>query len=205
MARHFPHLVIDGFMPEAFNRRLLDRVLAAPDAFRPARVKGVDDNAYDPDSRESWKFVPGAGPLEQEFSAAIDQMLPRLLDELAIPAFNRGRTKIEIAAHRDGNFFRPHIDTFTDELRGAGDSDRIISAVYYFHRQPCGFTGGQIALHPLGPGDPVRIDPANNRLLAFPSFALHEVLPVACPGDAIADARFSINCWIGRARAPVDQ
>ncbi|WP_417597170.1 hypothetical protein [Novosphingobium aquae] len=38
------------------------------------------------------------------------------------------------------------------------------------------------------------------RLVAFPSFAWHQVARVSPQGDSLANARLSINCWIHRAR-----
>ena len=76
----------------------------------------------------------------------------------------------------------------------------MVSAVYYFHRQPRGFSGGQLAIYPIDAGDAATIEPMHDRLVVFPSFAPHEVLPVTVPGNAFADARFSINCWLRRER-----
>ena len=76
-----------------------------------------------------------------------------------------------------------------------------MSAVYYFHVQPLGFSGGELVIHPFGLSEASVIEPRDNRLVVFPSFALHEVLPVVCPNDGFASARFSINCWLRRAKA----
>jgi SM-20-related protein len=52
----------------------------------------------------------------------------------------------------------------------------------------------------VGPLVAVAVEPEHNRLVAFPAFVPHEVVPISCPGNAFADRRFSINCWLHRAR-----
>ncbi len=109
--------------------------------------------------------------------------------------------EVELVAHRDGAFFEPHIDIMIQARRDQMPSDRIVTLVWYFHAQPQRFSGGELALLPLGPGEPVLIEVRDNRLLAFPSFAMHEVRTVSVPGDRFADARFAVNVWLHRARA----
>ena len=82
--------------------------------------------------------------------------------------------------------------------------DRIISAVYYFHCMPKGFSGGDLRLYRLGadplgegkePGNHVDIEPVRNSMVAFPSWIMHEVRPVSCPSGDFRDYRFAVNCW----------
>ena len=90
-----------------------------------------------------------------------------------------------------------------------GTQDRLLSAVYYFHREPKRFTGGQLRLHrstpdddpsdpePIrNPADQIDIEPKRNSLLVFPSWASHEVLPVDCPSSRFEDHRFAVNIWL---------
>jgi SM-20-related protein len=120
---------------------------------------------------------------------------------VGVPPFVPEQIELELAAHRDGGFYRTHIDTHTGPAQEGDGRDRMLTMVYYFHRTPRAFSGGEIALYPFVPGgDPVLIEPADNRLVAFPSLALHEVRPVACPGDDWADARFAVNIWFARQR-----
>lgn len=90
-----------------------------------------------------------------------------------------------------------HVDTFIDPMQGDVRGVRVVSAVYYLHHQPKGFIGGELALYPFrGDGPPELIEPRHNRLVAFPSIAPHEVLPVQT--GAAEAARFSINYWLRR-------
>jgi SM-20-related protein len=103
-----------------------------------------------------------------------------------------------IVAHGDGDYYRTHIDTRTGQ-EGAGHM-RVLSCVYYLHHEPRAYSGGALAFHPIGPIAGASIDSLHNRLIAFPAFIPHEVEPINCPGDAFADRRFSVNCWLHRAR-----
>jgi Rps23 Pro-64 3,4-dihydroxylase Tpa1-like proline 4-hydroxylase len=107
--------------------------------------------------------------------------------------------ELELVAHGDGAFYRRHIDTQTATERS---HIRVLSGVYYFHRQPKRFTGGALRLYAIG--DPQRftdIEPTHNTLVVFPAWAPHEVQPVRCPSGQFMDSRFAINCWL-HARPP---
>jgi Rps23 Pro-64 3,4-dihydroxylase Tpa1-like proline 4-hydroxylase len=194
------HLVIDDFLPPAVHADWLAFALEQADHFTPALVREEAGGQYAPGTRRSLLFADALGVREDRFVAAITARHDTLFAETGTPPFPVAKHEIELAVHLDGCFFAAHQDTFTGQNRAGLKSDRLISAVYYFHDQPKGFSGGELALYPFGGADPVVIEPRDNRLVAFPSFALHEVRPVHCPGDHFAQARFSINCWLRRAR-----
>ena len=80
---------------------------------------------------------------------------------------------------------------------------RAISYVYYCHREPKPFTGGELLLYDTCPGTKrfartrfSRIDPKRNTLVLFPSCYYHEILPVHCESDRFEDARFTVNGWV---------
>jgi Rps23 Pro-64 3,4-dihydroxylase Tpa1-like proline 4-hydroxylase len=108
--------------------------------------------------------------------------------------------ELNLVANNDGAFFKRHIDTFMGNARTA--SDRVLSAVYYFYAEPKAFSGGTLRLHSFGTteheGAFVDVQPEQNMLLAFPSSALHEVLPISCPSKRFSDSRFNVNCWVHR-------
>ena len=79
---------------------------------------------------------------------------------------------------------------------------RIISAVYYFNCVPKSFSGGILRIYSfVGDKDTgafIDIEPTHDMLAFFPSWVLHEVLPVVCPSGRLEDSRFAINCWVRR-------
>lgn len=191
--------IIDGFLGESAAGDLLELALASEHAAEPAAVTAKSGYAIDASHRSALSLPIDLTENASPFREAIDRRMGEIFDSVGIRAFENPVLELECVAHRDGGKFAEHIDTLTDSSRGK--SDRIVSAVYYFHREPRGFTGGQLALHGIGSKERVEIEPVHDRLAIFPSFAPHEVRPVSVPGDAFADARFSINCWIRRPRA----
>ena len=82
--------------------------------------------------------------------------------------------------------------------------DRLLSAVLYFHREPKGFSGGELRLFrlnvrpdtkPVEVADHLDLMPVRNSLVAFPSWVTHEVRPISCPSNRFEDFRFALNCW----------
>jgi SM-20-related protein len=194
------HLVVDDFLLAEDHAAMLAFALANEAEFAPSEVRRGTQGYHAPSTRKSLLCEAPLGELKDRFRDAIMARRDELFAATGTPPFEVARCEFELAVHRDGCFFAGHKDTFTEEDRAGTRSDRLVSAVWYFYIEPRGFSGGELAISPFGEGDPDLIEPRNNRLVVFPSVAFHEVLPISCPGDAFADARFSINCWLRRAR-----
>jgi predicted 2-oxoglutarate/Fe(II)-dependent dioxygenase YbiX len=191
-----PHAVLPDFLPLADNRALLAHALRHRDRFTPARVVG---GLVKPDLRQALAWCD-FGPLKAVLEQAILARIPELFATLRIPVFAVDRLETEMVAHGDGAHFHMHMDVHPEKL--GRYSDRRLSTVYYFHREPVGFSGGFLRMHALGAlrGDAgVDVAPGQNHLVAFPSLAPHEVTRVRCPSGAFEDSRFAINCWVYRA------
>jgi SM-20-related protein len=200
---------IEGFLSEQDLSTLLKWVLSHRERFRPATVSQHGEMAVEPGARRALttrNFGRELGWLQDRFSAVQDDLLQAL--RLTVPAIES--LELELAAHGKGAHFAPHVDIPIGLGRkplggrpGRTD-DRLFSAVYYFHGEPKRFEGGNLRLYPLG-ADPksealealqyVDIEPAQNTLVAFPSWATHEVRNISCPSDTFADHRFAVNCW----------
>lgn len=195
-------LIVEHFLPAADHAALLAFALANEARFHPAEVQEQGEGRYAPGMRNSLRFTGDLGAIGETFAAAILASQDALFEGTGTAPFAVKRCEIELSAHGDGGFFALHQDTLTGAERATRSSDRMITAVYWFHAQPRAFSGGTFALYPLVPGaEPERIEPRDNRLIAFPAMAPHAVEPVSCPGGGFAGARFSINCWLHRARA----
>ncbi|MES2136851.1 MAG: 2OG-Fe(II) oxygenase [Pseudomonadota bacterium] len=204
---------INDFLPRDEHRALLEWVLGNEELFRPSKLIINDGPAMkslvDPEFRLSMttrKLGALAPGLEQRMREA----LPAL--EQAIGA-KTGATSIELelAAHGDGAHYGRHVDMQYGEDRqpvGARPGeDRVLSAVYYFHREPKRFSGGALRLYRFNirpargtptAEDYVDIEPAQNSLVAFAPWVTHEVRPVTCPSQKFEDYRFALNCWFCR-------
>ncbi len=124
-------------------------------------------------------------------------LISDLCAELGTASFEPTHIELELVRHNDGDFYRRHIDTATAKIEPtivAGQ--RMLSMVYYYHAEPKRYEGGALRLLPIKPG-PAFVDvlPGQNRLVAFPSWVPHEVMPISCPSGRFADSRFAINCW----------
>jgi Rps23 Pro-64 3,4-dihydroxylase Tpa1-like proline 4-hydroxylase len=154
------------------------------------------------------------GPLEGRLRERLLTALPKLMAETGTGGPPPTSLELELAAHADGAYYRPHLDIPVGADRqplGANPGeDRVLSAVYYFHAEPKGFSGGQLRLYGFGPvpaaGEEQRahidLEPVRNSLVAFPSWVPHEVRPVSVPSGDFRDYRFALNCWFCRALAP---
>lgn len=194
------HLVLDDFLsPEAADAMLAQMIAAEPN-FAPSEIGGAKTARVNSDYRSSLRLPGRVGVDLTPLTDAIGAQLDTLCVGVGLRAFPVIRRELSIVAHRDGDFYKPHIDTQT----GASDdrSIRVVSCVYYLHGAQRGFAGGELAIHPItGGAEPMLIEPLHNRLVIFPSFIPHEVLPTRSTGR-FADSRFSVNCWLHRARRP---
>ena len=159
--------------------------------FRSSAVLSRDSKTViQPRHRRSRVLV--AGPYGELIIARLRACFDRILDALGAEAFPFWFADAQITASGDGDFFRPHADS------DASDS-RWLTYVYYFHREPKRFRGGELLLYRPNQGwAHDTIVPRCNQMVAFRPSLVHEVRPVRCPSGSFADSRFTLNGWIHR-------
>jgi Rps23 Pro-64 3,4-dihydroxylase Tpa1-like proline 4-hydroxylase len=137
------------------------------------------------------------GKHEQVILERIRGVLPRVLDQLGIEEFPITHVEAQITASNDGDFFGTHCDDSQEAI-----ASRRITFVYFFHREPRPFEGGELRLHDsrrgehVGTGSYQTIVPQPNQIVFFPCSVLHEITPVECPSGDFADSRFTLNGWL---------
>ena len=212
-----PHVQRFDFLTESEHQLLFDWVLSNRDRFSPAGVtKGVigSEIRLDPAQRIALT-TRKLGPIADMLTERLLDALPQAMAGTGTGGPSPTSLELELAAHGHGAFYLPHLDIPVGAQRtpvsGTPGEDRVLSAVYYFHGRPKGFSGGQLRLYRFGAdSDATRADPANyvdvkpvrNSLTAFPSWVRHEVRPVSCPSGEFREYRFALNCWYCRALAP---
>lgn len=191
-----PYSIDTGLLDVAERTRLLEWAFENERRFIPASLAG---GKVDPTIRLAFS-LRDLGPLDAPLRDRIGLRVAGLVQALRVTPFDVSEIELELVAHNDGAHFARHEDIYA----GAAHSprgERMLSAVYYFHREPKRFSGGALRLHAFGAGPEATgldIQPDQGRLVTFPAWAPHEVRPVAVPTRDFADSRFAVNCWIYR-------
>jgi SM-20-related protein len=196
------HMVYRDALGPAAVAGLLDYVMLHRDRFRPApvRSRGIEQEAVDHGRRDGL-LLGDLGPFRGPIEAFVRRITPDALARLGLTEPAVEPREFEISSYGDGGHFAAHLDT-TD----LPDRVRILSCVYYFARSPARFSGGELRLHgfpsPSGEESASVADviPETDTLVAFPSWLVHQILPIRITSADWADRRFAINCWIHRCR-----
>lgn len=194
-----------AFLGEVEREELLGWTLDNWGRFQPSTLAG---GVLDPERRVSERLRE-LGPLRAVFEGRIRSLLDDLFRRTGTRPFEPETYELEIVAHGDGAHFARHTDIPLGPGRrpvggdDRGTQDRLLSGVYYFHREPKAFSGGALRLYRFGSEDDaaddwIDIEPDQNSLVVFPTWASHEVRPVSCPSRDFADSRFAVNVWLCR-------
>ena len=198
-----PHFVVEQFLGDAVVQQLLTHVDRRHAEFMPAMVYRQERQAAiaDVESRNCLR-LPQIGPFEAGIRTEIQRVLPAALKKLGLLDREVVAREFEFCAYGDGGLFRAHHDILPQ------GPPRIVSCVYYFFREPAGFTGGELRLYgwpsPKASGVQdlpwIDIPARRDNLVIFPSSLKHEVRPVVLPSGDWGHHRFTINCWAYRPK-----
>ena len=203
--RRCPHVLVDCLLGRELVQRLLDFVEEQRASFRPATVynREARKDGLNLEARNCLR-LDDAGPFKATMKRAVEEVLPAATKMLGILGPTPKPRELEICAYGDGASVGPHIDTSPAGPR------RVVTCVYYFFRQPAGFTGGALRLfawpniaepHTEAPSS-VDLIPQCDSMIIFPSALRHEVRPIGCPSGDWRDYRFGINCWAHWPKPP---
>ena len=195
-------VIFDEFLAPTELQRLTTYTLAHEESFQVSEVisPGVVGGVIDPEYRRS-RVLMDLGEFEEIFRARIEAALPRVLERLGMPPFPITRFESQITASNHGDYFRHHSDNAEEEI-----ARRQLTYVYFFHREPKAFEGGELRLHDackqngtwISSGTYKALVPLQNQIVFFPSGLLHEITPIVCPTQLFADSRFTVNGWLHR-------
>ncbi len=195
-----PHFVLHNFLPPAQHAALLAWTLTQQSNFTPAGIAGQTvDNTIRRCDR-----LNDLGPFAPIFTQLLTTSYAQWLDTLSAAAFTQTKVELQIAAYGNAAHFAFHTDT--GSLTSHAPTRRMLTAIYYFFREPQLFTGGDLRLYNLrsrptlipDPTTFTTITPEQNSLLVFPSELGHEVTPIIQSTGHFADFRFVVNCWLHR-------
>jgi SM-20-related protein len=201
-ADYFPAqcVVLDEFLTSAELNTLMQYVLEQEMQFEISEVlsPGVTGGAVDYEHRRS-RVLMDLGGQERVIVDRLMTCLPRILEKWGREPFSISRVETQTTASNHGDFFHCHIDNGADAVAA-----REITFVYFFHRDPKQFSGGELRIYDsrrendncVATSDYRTIVPEQNQLVLFASGLSHEITPVECPSGAFADSRFTINGWV---------
>lgn len=141
------------------------------------------------------------GSQQEMIIERIKSVLPQVLERLGMEEFSVAEVEAQITASGDGDFFHFHSDNASARV-----SSRYLTFVYFFHREPRMFEGGELRIHDaeledgryVSSGSYQTIVPQQNQIVFFPCEMMHEVTPVKCSSQSFADSRFTLNGWLRR-------
>jgi len=195
LIRH-PVVQIDSFLTGSEVAWLMELTFAAESQFVPSRLSDDKD-----DYRQSF-MLSASEALKTLFVSKIRALMPEVMPQLRLGRFTVGDIDCQVTASVDGSYFKAHTDAGANETW-----KRQFTYVYYFNREPKGFTGGELRIY----DDTVRngklaatesfqsIEPRHNTIIFFQAAVMHEVMPVEVPSKQFRDSRFTVNGWIARA------
>ena len=166
------------------------------EVYSPSVEKGVINDGY----RRS-RVLMDLGEQQEMILARIKSVLPQVLERLGMEQFAIADVEAQITASNDGDFFHLHDDNGSE-----GVAARYLTFVYFFHREPRQFEGGELLIHDahlsdgryLSDGIYQTIIPRQNQIVFFPCEQQHEITAVKCASKLFADSRFTLNGWLRR-------
>ncbi|WP_030067913.1 2OG-Fe(II) oxygenase [Streptomyces natalensis] len=132
------------------------------------------------------------------FHQYLSDCLPQVIEMLGMDT-TPSQAITALTAHGTDSYFGIHTDA-TKVPHPA----TAVSAIYYLHRRPRGFDGGQLRIYDTAVHDGragradtcTVIEPDHDTIVFFPASAFHEVMVSRCPSGQFADHRFTLTSWI---------
>jgi SM-20-related protein len=195
-------VVLDEFLAPAELSTLTRFVLEHEAEFSTSEVVSphaeADGGVVNYDHRRS-RVLMDLAQYEDMMLQRIKSVLPQVLDQLDMEEFSITEMEAQVTASNDGDFFHFHSDNGSDRVAA-----RHLTFVYFFHREPRQFEGGELRIHDAGweegayvsQGSYQTIVPRQNQIVFFPCELLHEITPVNCASQLFADGRFTLNGWL---------
>jgi 2OG-Fe(II) oxygenase superfamily len=195
-------VLLEEFLAPEELQDLMQDTLAREMEFKISEViaPGMPGGVTDFEHRRS-QVLMDLGQRHEVLPRRLHACLPRAIRKLGQDAFQPSRVEMQITASNDGDFFRWHCDNAGETI-----ASREITFVYFFHREPKMFRGGELRIYDSrwdnGAYIPTQnyraIVPQQNQVVLFASSLAHEITPVECPSRAFPDSRFTVNGWFHR-------
>lgn len=182
-------VLLPEFLPQQAWLAIIGYLCAREQDFTPSLMYGpLLPPRIDEEERRSVGLAD-LGPFKSPLELRLREVWPRVSAELGVEAFEPKSIEMGATVYKHEGFFGLHHD--------GGEHRRPISFIYYCHREPKAFTGGELRIeHPRG--TELKITPQANTAVFLLADWMHEVLPVQVPSRAFRDARLTIQGWAHR-------
>ena len=191
-----PFVRIEQFLTSAEHDFLVETAHQQQSRLEISTI-GDGHGQHNPERRSSWVLCKKKlDELIPWFLPHVKEALADVLPRLQVVPFAVGKVELQMTVHRSGGFYKVHQDSGKEQSGG-----RQVSYVYYFHRPPKRFTGGDLLLYDTNVEDGTyapaftRIEALDNSIVFFPSAYCHQVTTVHCETDNFGDSRFTLNGW----------
>jgi len=195
-------VVLDEFLAPQELQEVIRFALEHEADFRASEVisPNAEKGVVNYEHRRS-RVLMDLGRHEDLILDRIKSVLPDVLRKLGMEEFCITGVEAQMTASNDGDYFRFH----SDSGKGAVSS-RCLTFVYFFHREPRTFEGGELRIHDarlqgdeyVSDGSYQKIVPRQNQIVFFPSELMHEITAVECRSNEFAGSRFTLNGWLRR-------
>ncbi len=195
-------VVLDEFLAPQEQEELTRFTIEHEGDFSASEVVSprADAGIVDYEHRRS-RVLTELGHHQDRMLARIKAVLPQVLETLCMEEFSIADVEAQVTASNDGDYFHFHSDNGSERV-----ASRHLTFVYFFHREPRQFEGGELRIHDarledgtyVSEGRYQTIIPRQNQIVFFPCELLHEITPVNCASQLFADSRFTLNGWLRR-------
>jgi Rps23 Pro-64 3,4-dihydroxylase Tpa1-like proline 4-hydroxylase len=186
--QHFPQ----DILPQDVLEKILslERTITPSLVYSRKKQKGVTSLKH----RNSISLSNNAyiREISDKLQNTVERHWQEILSILQIKNFAKGTVEINCVIYGNNSYFKRHQDTFTSVRK-----KRRISWVYYFHKEPKPFSGGELIFY-TGNEEVARVTPQAGMLIVFDSSMYHEVLAVHVKSDDFANGRFTITGFINQ-------
>jgi len=195
-------VVLDEFLAPQELEELTRYTLEHEADFQTSEIvtPQADHGVVNDEHRRS-RVLMDPGCHEEMILERIKSVLPQVLEKLGMEPFTIASAEVQITASNDGDYFHFHSDNGSARV-----SSRYLTFVYFFHREPRQFEGGELRIHDahlengvyVSDGRYQTIVPQQNQIVFFPCQMMHEITAVRCASGQFADSRFTLNGWLRR-------
>ena len=187
-----PFAYIENFLPRTEHERVLAIALSMAPRFTKARLSSGEH--LDESKRRGLAIDQvGCDTLRRLLVAKLHPLLSSIQERLRLSPKRPTSANIDLAAYLHGNFCWAHCDASPRPYPQSS-----MNAVYFFHRQPLTFSGGDLLLYDTDVETGIssrlafsRIAPTSNSLVLLPTTYFHAVTQVASRSSELRDARLS--------------